>query len=291
MELVTIFAVLVVVLAVLLASTSIKIVPQAQVWVVERFGRFSGVLQPGLNFLVPFFNRVSHKVSVLERQLPTAQLTVITKDNVEIKLHVAVFYRVTQAEKSVFRIKDVDGAVATMTTGTIRAACGELDLDEVQSKRTHLNDRIRHDLQEATAEWGINITRTEILDVEVDEATRGAMAKQLNAARESRSLVQIAEGQKLAAQLAADAQLYTAQKQADAVRVRADADAYATRAIAEAIAAGGQPAVDYEIMKRKVDAMQALAGSTNSKVLIMPSNVTGVLGSIETMTELVKSRG
>ncbi|MBV1695275.1 MAG: SPFH/Band 7/PHB domain protein [Hyphomicrobiales bacterium] len=291
MELVTVFALLVVVLAIILAMTSIKIVPQAQVWVVERFGRFSGVLQPGLNFLVPFFNRIGHKVTVLERQLPTSQLSVITKDNVEIKMHVSVFYRVTAAEKAVYRIKDVDGAVSMMTTGTIRAACGELDFDEVQSKRTHLNDRIRHDLQEATAEWGINITRTEILDVEVDETTRGAMAKLLNAERERRSTVRLAEGQREAAQLAADAQLYTAQKQAEAIRVRADADAYATRILAEAIAAGGQPAIDYEIMKRKVDAMQALAGSTNSKVRIMPSNVTGVLGSIETMTEIVKARG
>jgi regulator of protease activity HflC (stomatin/prohibitin superfamily) len=283
-------AALILVIALLLVIGGVKIVPQSKIYVVERFGRFDSTLKPGLNLIIPGLQRVAHKISILERPLPAANISVITRDNVQVHLSISVFYRVTEPEKAVYRIENVDNAIAVTTSAIIRAACGELEFDDVQSKREFVNKKIQHELAEATRIWGIEITRTEILDVIVDEVIRKQMQQQMSADRERRAAVLKAEGEKSAAQLLADGLYYTAQKQADAVRVRAEADAYATGLIAKAIADNGQAAIDLEIMKRKVDAVQSLAGSSNTKVLVLPSDVTGILGGLETLTELAKRK-
>lgn len=264
---------------------SIRIVPQAMVYVVEQFGKFKTKLGPGLNFIVPGLQYVAHKVSILERQLPTSTISVITRDNVQIHLRVSVFYRVVSAELAVYRIQNVDAAIETTTTALIRAACGELEFDDVQSKRDHLNSKIKHDLEEATKIWGIEITRTEILDVEVDEVVRRQMQQQLAADREKRAAVLRAEGERLSVQLAADAQLYKAQKEAEAIRVRADAEAYATRLVGESLTGMGQAAANFDIRKRQVDAIRKLGESANSKLLVLPTEVTAVLGGLKALGE------
>ena len=291
MDSTTILVLLILVVALLAVTFGIRIVPQSKVYVVERFGKFEKVLHPGLNLLAPGLQYVAHKVSVLERQLPTSNLTVITRDNVQVSLSISVFYRVVAAEMAVYRIENVDSAVHTTTAAIIRAACGELEFDDVQSRREFLNNKIKAELAEATRIWGIEITRTEVLDVIVDEVIRKQMQQQMAADRERRAVVLKAEGDRSSVQLAADAQYYRAQKEAEGTRVRADADAYATRVIAEAIASNGQAAIDFEIMKRKVEAIHSLAASTSSKVLVLPSDVTGVLGSLETLTELTRRGG
>jgi len=291
MDSTTLLALLTLIVAVLAITLGIRIVPQSMVYVVERFGKFEKVLHPGLNLLIPGLQYVAHKVSVLERQLPTSNISVITRDNVQVSLSISVFYRVIAAEMAVYRIANVDGAVHTTTAAIIRAACGELEFDDVQSKREFLNNKIKAELAEATKIWGIEITRTEVLDVIVDDVIRKQMQQQMAADRERRAIVLKAEGERMAVQLAADAQFYKAQKEAEATRVRADADAYATRVISEAIANNGQAAIDFEIMKRKVEAIHSLGASANSKVLVLPSDVTGVLGSLETMTELARNGG
>lgn len=290
-EFTTIIVILIVVIAILGVVFSIRIVPQAQVFVVERFGKFDLILNPGLNFVVPGLQYVAHRVSVLERQLPTSNISVITRDNVQVHLNISVFYRVIEAQLAVYRIAKVDEAVAVTTAAIIRAACGELEFDDVQSKREFLNNKIKSELAEATRIWGIEITRTEILDVIVDEVIRKQMQLQMAADRERRAVILKAEGELTAVQLAADAKLYSAQREAEATKVRADADAYATKVVAQAIAANGQAAIDFEIMKRKVEAIQSLAGSSNSKVLVLPSDVTGALGGLSTLTEIISSRG
>ena len=291
MESFLVVAFLILVIALLLVIGGVKIVPQAKIFVVERFGRFDTTLKPGLNLIIPGLQRVAHKISILERPLPAANISVITRDNVQVHLSISVFYRVTEPEKAVYRIENVDNAIAVTTSAIIRAACGELAFDDVQSKREFLNGKIKHDLAEATKIWGIEITRTEILDVIVDEVIRKQMQQQMSAERERRATVLKAEGDRAAAQLVADGVFYTAQKQSEAIRVRAEADAYATGLIAKAISENGQPAIDFEIMKRKVDAIQHLASAPNAKVLILPSDVTGILGGLETLTELVKRKG
>ena len=277
-------------LLVLLGLMGIKIVPQSQEWVVEQFGRYVKTLKAGLNVIVPVLNVVTHKVSILERQLEPERIRVITKDNVEVAVMTAVFFRVIDAAKSVYRIQDINLAVHTTVTSIVRSTGGQLEFDEVQARREFINDRIRESLSEACIIWGIEITRTEVLDVEVDEATRVAMQQQLNAERERRAAVTRAEGERQAQQLKADAELYTAQKQAEARKTLAEADAYSTRVVGEAITTNGQPAIDFEIMKQQIAGITELAKSDNTKVMILPTDVTRSLGSIAALLETLKGK-
>ncbi len=277
------------ILGIITVIAGIKVVPQSEVYIIERFGKYDKTLKAGLNFIFPFLQQIAHKVSILERQLPTTKLKIITRDNVEIELEISVFYRITQAERSVYRIRDLNEGVKVLAASIIRSACGELEFDEVQSKRETLINKIKNDVSEGTAEWGIEVTRTEILDVEVNEVTRQGMQKQLEAERERRAIVLKAEGERKSTQLDADAKLYLAQRESEAVKIEADAQAYAVRVTAEAIEKDGQAAVDFDIIKKKVEAIEKLAQSPNSKLIILPSDVTGVLGGLETITEIIKN--
>ena len=147
----------------------VRIVPQSEKHVVERFGRLRSVLGPGINFVVPFLDRIAHKVSVLERQLPTASQDAITADNVLVKVETSVFYRVTEPEKTVYRIRDVDGAIATTVAGIVRSEIGKMELDQVQSNRAQLIERVREQVTAMVDDWGVEVTRAEILDVNLDE--------------------------------------------------------------------------------------------------------------------------
>ncbi|MEH6751108.1 MAG: SPFH domain-containing protein, partial [Paracoccaceae bacterium] len=218
---------------------AIKIVPQSEKHVVERFGRLRTVLGPGINFIVPFLDVVAHRISVLERQLPNAEQDAITSDNVLVKVETSVFYRITEPEKTVYRIRDVDGAIATTVAGIVRSEIGKIELDQVQSNRADLILKIRDQVVAMVDDWGIEVTRAEILDVNLDAATRSAMLQQLNAERARRAQVTEAEGRKRAVELAADADLYAAEQQAKARRVLADAEAYATGVVADAIKENG----------------------------------------------------
>lgn len=272
-------------LLILIALSGVKIVPQSHEYVVEQFGKYTLTLRAGLNFIVPILNRVAAKVSILERQLEPQEISVITKDNVEIHLTTAVFFRVVDAAKSVYRINDIDQAVKTTVTSIVRSTGGQMEFDEVQAKRDFINEKIKESLSEACAVWGIEITRTEVLDVAVDAATRTAMQQQLNAERERRAAVTKAEGDRQAQQLKADAQFYTAQKEAEARRVLADAEAYATTTVGKAIQSNGQPAIDFEIMKQQIASIAEIARSQNSKLVVIPTDITKTLGSLAVLLD------
>lgn len=256
----------------------IRIVPQSEKHVVERFGRLRSVLGPGINLIVPFLDRVAHKISVLERQLPNAQQDAITKDNVLVKIDTSVFYRILEPEKTVYRIRDVDGAIATTVAGIVRAEMGKLDLDEVQSNRAALISQIKEQVESAVDDWGIEVTRAEILDVNLDQATRDAMLQQLNAERERRAAVTRAEGQRRAVELNADAELYAARQTAEARRLTADAEAYATGVVAEAIAKGGLEAVQYNIALEQVKAIAQVASGQGNQTIIVPADAVDAFG-------------
>ena len=286
-------------LAVLLAFKSVAIVPQSDEYVVERFGRYRVTLAAGINLLVPFLDRVAHKIQILERQLDAFVISVITRDNVEIELETTVFFRVINASKSVYRIKDVPLALRTTAESIIRSAAGKLELDEVQSSRQKMNEEILQNLREASEVWGLEITRSEITDVRVDEATKEAQRQQLNAERERRATVARAEGERQRVELQADGELYEAQKNSEAIKLTADAEAYAvikkaeadaeqTRVIAEAISQDGQPAIDFEILKRQVDAIGLLASSDNTKTIVLPSDVTKTIGGLAGLQEALR---
>lgn len=256
----------------------VRIVPQSEKHVVERFGRLRAVLGPGINFIVPFLDRVAHRVSVLERQLPTTRQDAITADNVLVQVDTSVFYRVTEPEKTVYRIRDVDGAIATTVTGIVRAEIGKMELDQVQSNRASLILTIRDNLASMVDEWGIEVTRTEVLDVTLDEATRAAMLQQLNSERARRAQVTEAEGRKRAVELSADAELYAAEQQAKAKRITAEAEAFATTVIAEAIAKNGIEAAQYQVALKQVEALAEVAKGQGKQTILLPTAALDAFG-------------
>jgi regulator of protease activity HflC (stomatin/prohibitin superfamily) len=285
-------------LLIIIVFTGIKIVPQSNEYVVERFGKFSKTLKAGVNYIVPIIDTIKHNISILERQLESFQISVITRDNVEVKLETTVFFRIIDAAKSVYRISDIDRALQTTSESIVRSAAGKLDLDELQSSREEMNDDILKNLRSAADIWGIEITRSEITDVIVDERTKDAQRQQLNAEREKRAAIAKAEGDKRSMELLADAKLYEAQKISEAIKIEADANAYSieaeakataaqTRMVAEAINNNGQAAVNYDILKRQVDGLAKLAASDNSKTVIMPTDITKAIGSLELITSML----
>ncbi|NEY90217.1 SPFH domain-containing protein [Tabrizicola oligotrophica] len=267
---------------------AVRIVPQSEKFVVERFGRLRAVLGPGINFTVPFLDRVAHKVSILERQLPNARQDAITADNVLLQVETSVFYRVTEPEKTVYRIRDVDAAIATTVAGIVRSEIGKLELDQVQSNRAQLIDRVREHVKAMVDDWGVEVTRAEILDVALDEATRHAMLQQLNAERARRAQVMEAEGKKRAVELASDADLYAAEQQAKARRITADAEAYATGVIAGAIKENGLEAAQFQVALKQVEALQAVASGQGKQTILVPANALEAFGDA---FKMLKGRG
>lgn len=266
----------------------VRIVPQSEKYVVERFGRLRAVLGPGINFVIPFFDRVAHKISILERQLPNATQDAITADNVLVRVETSVFYRITEPEKTVYRIRDVDAAIATTVAGIVRSEIGKLELDQVQSNRAQLIERVREHVRAMVDDWGVEVTRAEILDVNLDEATRAAMLQQLNAERARRAQVMEAEGRKRSVELAADAALYAAEQEAKARRVTADAEAYATGVIAAAIAANGLEAAQFQIAQKQVAALAEVAKGNGQQTILIP---TQALDAFADAFKMLKGRG
>ncbi|GGE20666.1 SPFH domain, Band 7 family protein [Gemmobacter megaterium] len=257
---------------------AVRIVPQSEKYVVERFGRLQSVLGPGLNLIVPFFDTVAHRISVLERQLPTSRQDAITADNVLVQVETSVFYRIIEPEKTVYRIRDVDAAIAATVAGIVRAEIGTMELDEVQSNRSRVIARISESLANVVDDWGIEVTRAEILDVNLDEATRAAMLQQLNAERARRAQVTEAEGKKRAVELSADAELYAAKQVAEARRIQADAEAYATKVVAEAIREHGIEAAQYQVALKQVESLSKIAQGEGKQTIILPADAVAAFG-------------
>ena len=277
-------AILVFIMGIIMVFKGVKLVPQTQVFLIERFGKYRHTLNAGLNWIIPFLDRVSNKVDILERQLPQQSISVITKDNVEIVLITIVFLRVIDASKAIYRIQDMSSAVDNAATSLARSMGGELVLDDIQTSRQIINDRIKENLSKAAEIWGVEITRTEIVVV-FDEETRAAQRTLLNAEREKRARIASAEGEKRSKELTADADLYAAKQKAEGIRAIAEAESYQTEIIAKAIADMGEPAIRFEILKRQVEGLSQIASSGNTNTLIIPSEITGILGSWKTITE------
>ena len=240
---------------------SINIVPQSQNWVIESLGKYNRTLNAGFQLTIPFLEKVRYKVSSQEIQLPPDPINAITHDNVSISVQLAILYRITDPSRTMYRIENLELGIKTIINGTVRS-----------------------ELQHIATEWGIKLTRVEVTEVEVDEATKQAMQIQLNAERVRRGTVTEAEGKKQAAQLRADAELYTAQKKAEATMVLADAEAYAVNAVSKAISNGGASAVEFEIRKIQAAAVKELAQGNNTKLIMLPSDVlsslSGTIGKI-----------
>ncbi|MEM6390630.1 MAG: paraslipin, partial [Pseudomonadota bacterium] len=212
----------------------------------------------------------------------------ITADNVLVQVETSIFYRILEPERTVYRIRDIDGAIITTVAGIVRAEIGKMELDDVQANRSALISRIKEQVAEAVDDWGIEVTRAEVLDVNLDQATRDAMLQQLNAERARRAAVTEAEGQKRAVELAADGDLYAARQAAEARRVEADAEAYATNVVAEAIARGGLEAVQYNIALKQVEGIADMASSAGNQTIVVPADAADAFGKA---FQMLKGRG
>lgn len=286
---------------------AVYIVPQSRNYVVERFGRFNQVLKPGLNMIVPYLDRVAHRVSVLERQTEPSGVSVFSKDNVEVEIVTVVYWRVMDPQLSVYRIENVGTAIQVATGSIVRNIGAGLELDKLQGSREEINTKMQATLGKTTEEWGVEITRTEIVDILLDVKTKEAQRQQVEAERARRAQVTSAEGKAAAVKLEADSVLYRSEQEAEAVVLAAQARAKEIGLVAEARAKEmttvaeaqareielvglamrnyGEVAALFELGKRQVGAMEQLASSPSSKTLVLPTDVTRMLGSLATVVE------
>lgn len=289
----------IVVVSLIIIAMGVKAVPQGYEYTVERFGRFTNILRPGLNIIVPFMDRIGRKVNMMENVLDVPSQEVITRDNAMVKVDGVIFFQVLEAQKAAYEVTNLQYAILNLTMTNIRTVMGSMDLDELLSKRDDINARLLSVLDEATHPWGVKLTRVEIKDIRPPMDLVDAMARQMKAEREKRaaileaegikqSEILRAEGEKQGAILKAEGDREAAFRQAEARERAAKAEAEATNMVSEAIAKGDMAAIQYFVAQKYVDALGQFAQSPNQKLLMLPMEATGVLGSLAGITELFK---
>jgi regulator of protease activity HflC (stomatin/prohibitin superfamily) len=294
---VLIFVAVAAILSVAVVSAGVKTVPQGFQWTIERFGRYRTTLLPGLNLVVPFIDSVGRKINVQETVLDIPSQLVITKDNASVTVDGIVFYQVIRAEQAAYQVQDLRGAITNMAMTNIRTAIGALDLDETLSKRDDINDRLLHVLDAATQPWGTKVTRVELKDIRPPENVVASMSLQLTAEREKRASILQAEGVKQAAILraegekqsqilAAEGRLAAANRDAEARERLAQAEAAATTSVSEAVRDGNVQALNYFVAQKYVEAVTQIGESPNSKLILMPLEMTNILGALAGVAEL-----
>ena len=295
-----IWAVIVVILAVVILRQSVIIVRQGYEYTIERFGKYQATFSPGFHLIVPFINRVGHKVNMMERVLDVPSQEVISKDNAVMTVDGVVFFQVLDAAKAAYEVFRLEHAVLNLTMTNIRTVLGSMDLDESLSKRDDINARLLAVVDEATTPWGIKVTRIEIKDISPPSDLVAAMARQMKAEREKRatileaegtrqSEILRAEGEKQSAVLDAEGRKEAAFRDAEARERLAEAEARATQMVSEAIAEGDLQAINYFVAQKYVEALKAFAYAPNQKTLLLPMEATGILGSLAGITELAKA--
>jgi len=295
-----IFLGVVAVIVLAVVARGVRTVPQGYEWTVERFGRYRITLSPGLRLINPFTDAIGHKINVQETVLEIPPQNVITKDNAVVVVDGIVFYHVFDASRAAYEVRDLELAVSNITMTNIRTAIGALDLDETLSKRDEINERLLRVLDAATEPWGTKITRVELKDVRPPEDVQESMAKQLAADRERRAAILRAEGLKQAAILeaqgakeaqilAAEGKLEAARREAEARERLAEAEARATTVVSKAVAEGDVQALNYFVAQKYVEAMQQIGASPNSRLVLMPMETSGLVGTIAGIAELAKA--
>jgi regulator of protease activity HflC (stomatin/prohibitin superfamily) len=293
------FVIAIVVLAVVLAKWSVTIVDQGNEYTVERFGKFTRSLRPGLHFIVPVFDRVGHRVNMMERVMDVPTQEVITKDNAMVAVDGVVFFQVLDAASASYEVNQLELAILNLTMTNIRTVMGSMDLDELLSQRDSINERLLHVVDEATQSWGVKATRIEIKDIAPPRDLVDSMARQMKAERDKRANILEAEGlrqaeilraegDKQAVILDAEGEKEAAFRIAEARERQAEAEAKATYMVSEAIAKGDLNAINYFVATKYVEALQTIGSADNQKVLFLPLEATGVIGSIGGITEIAK---
>jgi len=287
------------VVAVMVLFAGAKTVPQGYNFTVERFGKYTRTLQPGLNLIVPFVDGVGRKINMMEQVLEIPHQEVITRDNATVTVNGITFYQILDAAAAAYEVANLQNAVLNLTLTNIRTVMGSMDLDQLLSNRDEINARLLKVVDAAVSPWGIKITRIEIKDIDPPKDLVESMGRQMKAEREKRATILEAEGRRQAQILAADgakqAQVLEAEgrreaafRDAEARERSAEAEAKATQVVSEAIASGNVQAINYFVANNYIKALESIAKSPNQKLLMMPVDAAGVIGAIGGIAELAK---
>ena len=293
------FVVVVLALAIVTVAMGVKSVPQGYEWTIERFGRYRTTIRPGLNLIVPYIDRVGHKLNMMETVFDIQSQEVITRDNAMVRADGVVFFQVLDAAKAAYEVNDLERAIDNLTMTNIRTVMGSMDLDELLSQRDKINAQLLIVVDSATTPWGVKVTRIEIKDIQPPQDLVDSMARQMKAEREKRAIILEAEGarqseilraegEKQAVVLEAEGRKEAAFRDAEAREREAEAEAKATLMVSQAISKGDVNAINYFVAQKYVDALQHIGSAPNQKLVLMPLEASGVIGSIAGLAEIAK---
>lgn len=293
------FVIVIALLAIVIVAKGVKVVPQGMEYTVERFGRYTRTLHPGLSFIVPIVDNVGAKINMMETVLDVPSQEVITKDNALVQVDGVVFYQVMDSAKAAYEVRHLENAILNLTMTNLRTVMGSMDLDELLSERDQINARLLTIVDDATAPWGIKVTRIEIKDISPPRDLVDSMARQMKAERDKRATILEAQGQREAAILRADGEKQAAVleaegrkeaafRDAEARERAAEAEARATQMVSDSIQGGNVQAINYFVAQKYVEALKEFANSPNQKTIFMPMETSGVMGSIAGITDLVQ---
>ena len=295
----SILALVVLFAGIVILFKTVRMVPQGYEWTVERFGKYTHTMTPGLHFLIPVVYGVGRKINMMEQVMDVPSQDVITKDNAVVKVDGVVYFQVLDAAKAAYEVAQLEVAILNLVMTNIRTAIGSMDLDESLSKRDEINAKVLVAVDQATHPWGLKVNRIELKDIQPPRDLVDSMARQMKAEREKRanileaeghraSEILRAEGDKQAAILEAEGQKEAAFRQAEARERLAEAEAKATQMVSDAIAGGNVNAINYFVAQKYIEAFKALAEAPNQKFVMMPMESSGIIGSIGGIAELAR---
>jgi regulator of protease activity HflC (stomatin/prohibitin superfamily) len=294
-----IFALILLAVVIYYLARAIRMVPQGYHYTVERFGRYVRTLHPGLGLIVPFIDRVGHKVNMMEQVLPVPSQEVITRDNAMVTVDGVAFYQVLDAPRASYEITSLETAIVNMTMTNIRNVMGSMELDHLLSQRDEINQRLMSVVDQATQAWGVKMTRIEIKDINPPKDLVDSMARQMKAERDKRAnileaegfrsaAILKAEGEKQSVMLAAEGRREAAYRDAEARERAAEAEAKATQMVSDAISSGNVQAINYFVANNYMKVLEAIAASPNQKILMLPVDAASGLGSIAGIAEIAR---
>ena len=294
-----IFVIILLFLLIAFVMAGVKVVPQGWNYTVERFGRYTRTLLPGLTLIIPFIDRIGRKLNVMEQVIAVPSQEVITKDNAMVEVDGIAFFQVIDAAQASYEVTHLEIAILNLTMTNIRTVMGSMVLDELLSQRDEINHRLLKVVDDAISNWGVKVTRIEIKDIEPPRDLVDSMARQMKAERDKRATILVAEGERQAAILTAEgakqAQILAAEgrreaayRDAEARERSAEAEAKATEVVSDAISKGNVQAINYFVANNYVGALKALAEAKNQKVLILPIEATSVIGAIAGVAEIAR---